>query len=223
MGNVSGKFADRHSDGQNSMAIWNNAYGQNGLLSERQLADKDYLDLLNGVPINESKILGGVLDLRADRDYSHIRDPEHLKQIHDYSAKLENARKQFELGVKSTWEKISDNFFANKLCFFDEYGGVRIHVRADIISLLGPSLIFNNNGNFQKGISFDSRDYYHKYFKDILKAFKSDFILYAPEWYGILDGDTETKNISNLLALENWKEKSSDSVQTMDNIYFEDL
>lgn len=205
------------------MAIWNNAYGRNGLLSDKQLTDKDYLDILNSVPINELKILGGALDLEQGRDYSYIRDPEDLKRKNEYLAKLENARRQFESGTKSTWEKISDNFFANKLCFFNEYGGVRIHVHQDIISLFGPSIVFNNNSNFQKGISPDSRHYYHKYFKDILKAFKSDFILYAPEWYYDGDSDSETKSISDLLALENWKEKSSDSVQTMDNIYFEDL
>ncbi len=205
------------------MAIWNNAYGRNGLLPKKQLTDRDYLDILNSIPIEELKILGGLLDLEIGRDYSYVKDPEHLKQINDYDTKLENARKQFELGVKSTWEKVSDNFFANKLCFFNEYGGVRIHVDQDIISLYGPRKIFDNNGNFQKGISAASRDYYHKYFKDILMAFKSDFILYAPEWYGISDGDTDTKNISDLLALEDWKTKSSNSIQTMDNIYFEDL
>ena len=205
------------------MAIWNNAYGQNGLLFEKQLADKDYLDILNSIPINESKVLDGVLDLEQGRDYSYIKDSEDIKRIHEKQSKIENAKRQFESGVKSTWEKISDNFFANKLCFFDEYGGVRIHIRQNIICLFGPSVVFNNNGNFQKGISADSRDYYHKYFKDILKAFKSDFILYAPEWYGILDADTETKNVSDLLALEDWRKKSSDSVQTMENIYFEEL
>ncbi|MDP1802525.1 MAG: hypothetical protein Q8L81_14290 [Bacteroidota bacterium] len=205
------------------MAIWNNAYGRNGLLSDRQLTDKDYLDILNSIPINESKILGGVLDLEEGRDYSFIKGPEDLKRLHEKQDRLENARGQFEAGVKSTWEKISDTFFANKLCFFGEYHGVRMHIYNDIISLYGPLVIFANNHNFQKSISKESREYYHNYFKDVLKAFKSDFILYAPEWYGIGDGNgnNDTTNIADLLALENWKEKSSDSVQTMDNIYFE--
>jgi hypothetical protein len=206
------------------MAIWNNAYGRNGLLSDRQLTDKDYLDTLNSIPINESKILGGVLDLEKTRDYSYIKDLDELKRLHEKQDKLENARKQFESGAKSTWEKMSDTFFANKLCFFGEYNGVRMHIDNDIISLYGPSVIFSSNGSFQKSISPESREYYHSYFKDILIAFKSDFILYAPEWYGINDGDSSTtENIADLLALENWKEKSSDSIQTMDNIYFEAL
>lgn len=184
------------------MAIWNNAYGRNRLLSDRQITDADYLDILNSIPIDESKILGGVLDLEEGRDYSYIKDPEDLKSLREKKDKPENARRQFKSGVKSTWEKISDNFFANKLCFFTEYHGVRMHINNDMVSLFGPWDIFANNHNFQKSISQESREYYHNYFKDILKTFKSDFILYAPEWYGIGDADSETKSIADLLALE---------------------
>jgi len=212
------------------MAIWNNAYGRNGLLSERQLATKDYLDILNRIPFNEIEIVDSLIEMEGDESsYSLETDQgilinERVKEAREKALeRLNEFRNHFLKGEKSKWESISQTFFANKLCFFGEYHGVRMHITNDIISLYGPWGIFANNHNFQKELSVKARCYYHSYFTDILKVFKSDFILYAPEWYGINDGDSETKNVADLLALENWEKESSDSVHSMEYIYFEKL
>ena len=63
----------------------------------------------------------------------------------------------------------------------------------------------------------------HKTFKKILRAFKSDFILYAHEWSGIEDEGDSGFNLQKLKDQMNWKTYGSDSIWTFDKCYFEKI
>jgi hypothetical protein len=202
------------------MAIWTNIYGSNGLLNSQQLLDTDYLDILNKIPLDGVKILESIIEFKRDRQDL----PDHqLKEHDEYINKLKSAHENLQSGAKHEWKKRGENYFVNNLLYFHESDGLTFAAENGIIYLGGPMFIFGSPGCFPKSLTATSRDYYHNYFKTVLKAFKSDFILYAPEWYGINDGDTETKNLADLLALEDWRKVSSKTIESMEYTYFEEF
>lgn len=203
-----------------AMAIWTSIHGRNGLLSTQVLQDADYLEILNRVPLDELKILREKIE--SVRDQQPVPDFR-LEEYNLYTEKLLDAYERVIAGQKSTWRKQAEGHYRNDICYFGEWDGFGFSVDQDIITLSGPMYIFGSCPPVQQFLAGGPLHDYHIYFTSILKAFKSDFILYAPEWYGIVDGDTETKTISDLLALEDWRKKSSEDIKPDGYVYFEDL
>jgi hypothetical protein len=123
--------------------------------------------------------------------------------------------------VKSKLELIDNKSFVNKLSYFDTYYGIRLNLINDLIRIEGPFSVFSNYSTFLKSISKTSREYYHSYFSEISKAFKSDFILYAHEWSGLDDDVNKEFDFAKLKEQANWVFTSSDSLETMDRFYYE--
>jgi hypothetical protein len=123
--------------------------------------------------------------------------------------------------IKSKWIQKGRNHFCNNLNYFEENDGIRIFLSNDLISISGPFSIFSNYGTFQDSLSKISKEYYHDYFKRLLKAFKSDFILHTHEWAGINheEDDFCLKDLSEFI--ERKMDDNSRSIQLMDSIYFE--
>lgn len=200
------------------MAIWTSIHGRNGLLGARELQDRDYLQILNTIALDEIKILREKIETVRDE---HPMPNFRLDDYNTYTEQLFDSYERLIAGQKSTWRKQANNRFRNDVCYFGDWDGLGFSIDQDMITLSGPMYIFGSSPQIQQFLTGGSLHYYHIYFKSILTAFKSDFILYAPEWYGICDGDTETKNVSDLLALEDWRKKSSEPTEAY--VYFEDL
>lgn len=140
------------------------------------------------------------------------------------TAHFNNAYEQFKLGnVTSQWEIGEGNSVVNKMKYFEPYDGFRFSLLNDLIRISGPFSVFSIYGRFQTNISRESREYYHSYFKQIFKAFKSEFILYAHEWSGLDDEEDSDFNVSKLKEQSNWSKNSSTSIHTMDSFYYEEL
>jgi hypothetical protein len=125
--------------------------------------------------------------------------------------------------IKTNWEIISENSFVNKLCEVDNGEVLRLNLINDLVRVSGPFSVFSSFGVFQSTISIESREYYHSYFKRILKAINSDFILYAHEWSGLDDVENDSFDCAQLIKQAEWELTSSKSIHTMDAIYFEQL
>lgn len=202
------------------MAIWTCIHGRNGLLNTHALHDEDYLQILNRIPLDELQILKEKIEsIRDEHPVPNFR----LEDYNLYTEKLIDAYERIIAGQKSTWKKQAENQYRNDVCYFGDWDGITLSIDQDIITLSGPMYIFSSYPPVQQFMAGGTRQYYHIFFKSILQAFKSDFILYAPEWYGICDADTETKNVSDLLALEDWKKKSIEDSTTGGCVYFEEL
>ena len=96
----------------------------------------------------------------------------------------------------------------------------------DVLSLSGPFEVFSNYYTFQREISDELREYYHHYFKSVLCASKSDFILYAHEWSGIVDDEDIEYNSSKILEAVSLRITDNRSLHNMDDMssfYFEEL
>jgi hypothetical protein len=129
-----------------------------------------------------------------------------------------------EGSLQATWKLSSPGFFVNQLSYFDEnWDGIKISFINDLVRISGPFLVFSNYSSFLTDLSPRHRDYYHNYFKSILKAFGSDFILYAHEWSGMDDEDNEAFDLEELHASSNWEVNSSKTLETMDRFYYESL
>lgn len=128
--------------------------------------------------------------------------------------------------TKSEWKIARQNSqgvtFINNLNYF-ETSGLSVNLYNDVLSFLGPFEIFSKYFTFQKEISHQSREYYHRYFTNVLAAFKSDFILYVHEWSGMID--LEDNNLSSSKILESVNSHISDntSLHDMNSFYFEVL
>lgn len=172
---------------------------------------KAYLDLLK-LPFIE-------IDRIVDHFISVGEKTAHEKELH-----FQFVYDQFKnRHVKSKWELADGGSFVNKLLYFDAYDGLRLRILNDLIWISGPFPIFSLYSRFLEAISHTSRDYYHSYFKNIFRAFKSDFILYAHEWSGLDDEEDKEFNITKLQAQSNWRITSSDSIHTMKSFYYEQL
>jgi hypothetical protein len=125
--------------------------------------------------------------------------------------------------IKSRWEMSNDCSFVNNLCYLGQVDVLRFEIINDLVRISGPFSVFSSFGVFQSKISFESRDYYHSYFKRILKSFKSDFILYAHEWSGLDDVENDSFDYAQLVEQAEWKRTSSKSIHSMDAIYYEQL
>lgn len=246
------------------MAVWIYAYGKNGLITKGD-THTDYLNILNGIRLDEVEILDSITEARhpaypiseyynnnrsmiesrfksmATEEYKAYLDSIKLPytsidKIVDHFISDEEKREQekqqlFNFAYKqfnhaeahSQWESTDRVSFINKLNYFDTYGGLRIVLSNDLVWITGPSSVFSIYSTFQKKISSKSRDYYHHYFKKILSAFKSDFILYAHEWSGLDDEEDKEFNFLKLKEQANWDMTSSNSIHTMDRFYYERL
>jgi hypothetical protein len=247
------------------MAVWIYVYGKNGLLTEDGIRAKDYLDILNSIPLDEIKILNSISESKNPnfsirQVYNDNRRPfeSYLKSMtaKQYKAYLdsinlpyieiknivdhfitdgEQREKEMEMHFNSTYDKIKNSqtkskwkliengYFVNNLTYLDKHDGLRMSLVNDLIRISGPFSVFSSYSCFQKGITTDSRDYYHSYFKSVLKAFKSDFIQYCHEWSGLDDDDNNEFDLSDLIEQSNCDITSSDSIHTMDKFYFEQL
>jgi hypothetical protein len=250
------------------MAVWIYAYGKNGLITEGNVQTKNYLDILNSIPLDEVKILDSIVESRHSTnpidwirhhytdnranienqfksmtagEYKAYLDSINLPfieidKIIDYfiadGVKREQEKEshfnfaygQFKNGeAKSKWELADNGSFVNKLGYFDTYDGLRVNLLNDLIRITGPFSVFSVYSCFQKTISKTSRQYYHSYFRKIIQAFKSDFILYAHEWSGLDDEEDKEFNFTKLKEQANWDVTSSDSIDTMDGFYYEQL
>ncbi len=88
-------------------------------------------------------------------------------------------------------------------------------------TISGPFDVFSKYFSFLQDISTEQRAYYHSYFKEVLKAFESDFILYAHEWSGMDDEDNQAFDYDELKESANREQNSSPTLETMDRFYFE--
>lgn len=146
------------------------------------------------------------------------------KHEYEKEANFKFAYDQFKSRqAESKWELSDNGLFINKLVYFDAYDGLRLRIMNDLVWISGPSPVFSVYDRFLTTISTASRDYYHTYFKSILSAFRSDFILYTHEWSGLKDEEDEEFNLAKLKEQSNWEVTSSNSIHTMDNFYYEHI
>jgi hypothetical protein len=143
---------------------------------------------------------------------------EHEREIR-FSAACERAQNG---EANSRWEYIDGAFF-NRLGYFDTYDGLRVKFLNDLIWVSGPFAVFSVYSCFLNTISDSSRNYYHTYFKSILKSFNSDFILYAHEWAGLDDDNNSEFDLAKLREDDHWKSECSDSLHSMVDYYYEQL
>lgn len=202
------------------MAIWTGIHGRNGLIDAKTLQDDDYLRILNSLPLDELKILRKKIESVAN---ARPVAAHHLDDHNLYTERLLDAYERLISGQKSVWKKQAGNHYRNDVCYFDEWDGLGFTAEQDLLTLTGPMYIFGRNPPVQLFLPEGPLHYYHVYFTSILKAFKSDFILYAPEWYGICDGDTEIRSVQALLDMEDWRKVSSQKTNATSYVYFEDL
>lgn len=126
--------------------------------------------------------------------------------------------------VESKWELSGENSFVNRLHYFrDIYDGLSVSLINDLVRITGPFDIFSKYFVFLQYIPIEIREYYHNYFKKVLAAFKSEFILYAHEWSGMDDEDNKAFDFAELKESSSWEINSSDSLDTMDKFYYESL
>lgn len=180
----------------------------------KKMPNQQYIDYLTSI---------GLPYIATDKiiDY-FINDGE--KREREEIAQFKSIYNKFKLSqIKSGWEVTGRNILENKFNLASSNDGLSINLINDLIKISGPFSVFSVYSCFQKTISFESREYYHTYFKKICKAFKSDFILYAHEWSGLEDEEDKDYNLSKLKEQSNWDKNSSDSIHTMETFYYENL
>lgn len=195
------------------MAVWLLVYGNNGLGNFDTQKTLEYLDILNSVPINGNKSFESLLDIKyepphreslltAYSDFQQSKTPPEWKIT---ANKNEYANFTYDLQI--------NKFQPQDLC---------VSIHNDLIFIRGLFDVFSRYFIFQREISNKSREFYHQYFKDILKAFKSDFILYTHEWAGIVYDDEE---INSKILLNNAAPQMPGAIDIheMQNLYFERL
>ncbi|HLP51562.1 MAG TPA: hypothetical protein VK154_11800 [Chitinophagales bacterium] len=182
------------------MAVWLYALGKNKSLADSEFSNEDYVRILNDIELDAHRIF------------------ESIKEV---SGQLPEQPSQITASYK--WELIDDSFYACRIGYNSVYDGMRMILLNDLILLYGPRDVFSLHGNFLNVISNSSREYYHSYFKQILRAFGSDFILYSHEWAGLFADDDKGFNYTMLKKESAWIGKCSDSIHTMGNYYYEEL
>lgn len=147
------------------------------------------------------------------------------KREFELISRYESTCSKFKAGeIKSQWEINGENSFINRICYFDDfYDGITVNLINDLVRVSGPSSIFSHYFYFLRELPPEHRQYYHTYFIDILKAFKSDFILYTHEWSGLDDEDNPDFDFRALKESSNWEATTSTTLETMDKFYFEPI
>jgi hypothetical protein len=181
------------------------------------MTTKEYEDYLQSI---------GMPNLTIDELIASFIDEAEERQT-DNNKRFNKAYDEFNCkGTKSEW-KIDRQTnqavtFINNLNYF-ETSGISISLYNDVLSLVGPFDIFSNYYTFQNEISSQSREYYHNYFKSVLAAFKSDFILYAHEWSGMIDEEDDNLSGSKILEAVSSRISENSSLHDMNSFYFEKL
>lgn len=184
---------------------------ENSFYSKSDVEYKEYLDSVNFPEIARDKIV----------DYLIANGLEKVKKEKElFETTFENFRKGL---IKSEWEKGENLIYFNRLVSFHEYSGLRVWFLNDLIGVCGPFEIFSYYKTFQNSISRTDLEYFHYIIKQILKAFKSDFILYTHEWAGLDDEEDKSFNLKKLKEQSDWNNNSSSSIHTMAEFYFEKI
>lgn len=184
---------------------------ENHFLLQSDVEYKDYLDSVNFPEIAREKLVDHFISEALERE---------RKEKELFETTLENFKKGL---IKSEWEKGENDTFINRLVNFREYSGLRVWFLNDLIGVSGPFEIFSYYGTFQKSISSKDREYFHYLFKQILRAFQSDFILYTHEWAGLDDEEDKGFDLEKLKEQSDWKNNSSNSIHDMTEFYFEKI
>ncbi|MBS1593302.1 MAG: hypothetical protein JST90_03200 [Bacteroidetes bacterium] len=191
------------------MAVWVFAYGKNNLYDEIGEDETKYLDTLKNVEIDARKILKSL-----DETHSYLRGSG------QYVPKSNCATDSSHTG----WEKHGSYGFRYSLPNVGLYDTIRCARINDLIWVTGPWDIFSVYGSPQSVISPESLDFYHDSFKRIMLAFDSDFIVYGHEWSSVYGSDDNNDfNSNDLMHQIRSAGKSSDSIHTMQDFYFEQL
>lgn len=215
------------------MAVWMQVFGKNGLGNYDLAKSQFYLDTLNCLTFDVSKILVSIQESgygqSAAREYYEGNRESILKwykdmSLEDYEKHLQSLGKpfmtpevlidfwikfgeqreadlknQFEVayekaiqGVKSLWvqKKIDSSsvLFVNSVHLSSDYYGLTISLFNDLVCMSGPMELFSKMSHFDQ-MSRESSSYYHSFFKTVLFAFKSNYLLYAHEWSGLYYDD----------------------------------
>ena len=172
---------------------------------------KEYLNSINYPEVTRDKIVDHFIRDGLEREKSE-------------KERFETAYTQLKKGtIKSTWEKGENDNYINRLCNFGGNDGLRIWFLNDLVAVSGPFSIFSYYGTFLEYISSAYREYFHSLFKQIMKAFKSDFILYTHEWAGLEDEEDKDFNLEKLKEQSDWMNTSSNSIHDMYGFYFENI
>ncbi len=152
---------------------------------------------------------------------------ESMKRIRaDWLTGLNNSWDAALKGVKPSWQlsscdQVSASFF-NCLQLTDKWEGLRVSLSTDLVCMSGPWAMFSKMSHFPS-MSRESGAYYHSLFKNILQAFKSNFLLYAHEWSGLyLDDEINILTSDELLAdVSKSKHVPPESMYDLDSWFIE--
>ena len=244
------------------MAVWLSVHGKNGIGEFSPERVPQYQEILNGIEMNEIKILESLVEVpqytflylpdlieEQLRKMTEQRYRNYLESIgkpfmeidaliasmildlevyqKEKTVRFNKVYKEFKNGLaKSSWiiEKQTTNYvtFLNSLNYSGTTG-IRLRIDRDVLYINGPDAVFSKYHTFQKEISNESREFYHQLFKNILIAFKSDFILYAHEWSGIVDDSVDDLSTTEILNEVNSRISEKSSLHNMSRFYFEQL
>jgi len=187
----------------------NRAYIENFLHSKTPDEYRAHLETM-GIPY---------VDVNDIVDY-FIEDGE--KHRREQKEHFDSAYAQFKnKTAQARWERLDETSFAYTPDHFNPYQGIRVKLLNDLVWVTGPSEVFSVYTCFLQTVSAESREFYHHCFKQILRAFNSDFILYAHEYSGLEDEEDKTFNLQKLEEQSQWQTTGSDSLHTMDRFYRE--
>jgi hypothetical protein len=172
---------------------------------------KEYLESVNYPDIERDKIVNYFISEGLERE---------RKEKEFFDTQYEKFKNSL---IKSEWTKGESNIYFNNLGGFREYGGLRVWFLNDLIGVSGPFEIFSVYSTFQNSIKPVYREYFHSLFKQILRAFKSDFILYTHEWAGLDDEEDKGFNLEKLKEQSDWVNTTSSSIHNMSGFYFEGI
>lgn len=229
------------------------------------MGDEEFLSILNGIPLDEIKILDSIIEskvefdieghyrthqtqieesFRAMEDWDYRKYLDEMKlpymeidqvvsalitwsneQKNTSDKKFNDVYRQFKSGeLKSEWKFNAElKCYCNNLYLERNSSGFIITRRQDLLEMRGPFSIFSDPSDFYKGISVQSQSYYIEYFRDILKAFHSPYMLFADELCGI---DLEDKTLDSKRLLQEYhsfKQEDYDQHSAMQYLYFENL
>lgn len=180
----------------------------------KSMSPEDYAAQLasSNIPFNEmDKVIDHII---ADNQRHHREKELDFQRVYE---KVKSGKS------RSDWELSGNNFFVNKLQGLDYHNGLKLSLLNDLIRISGPFPVFSVYSWFQLAITSASREYYHSYFKDVFRAFNSDFILYAHEWSGLYDDGNPEFDFAALKEQSDWENTTSDSIHTMKRFYYEQL
>lgn len=172
-------------------------------------AYRDYLSSIQLPYIEVEKIVDHFIADQGEREKEDKR-------------RYDTAIKEIKAGKLKTQWQFNRGLFVNRLGYFEQ-DGLMVSFRNDLIRISGPFNVSSRYFIFLQDIGKEQRAYYHSYFKKVLQAFGSDFILYAHEWSGMDDEDNDAFDYNELKESANWEQNSSSTLETMYRFYFESL